>query len=67
MEGKDKEMTYESAKERLEAITSELEAGTVQIDLLAKRLKEAQELLRFCKEKLTKAEEEVGKLLQPAS
>ncbi|MCR5819381.1 MAG: exodeoxyribonuclease VII small subunit [Bacteroidaceae bacterium] len=64
MEGKEKEITYESAKERLEAITSELEAGNVHIDLLAKRLKEAQELLRFCKDQLTKAEEEVTKLLE---
>ena len=35
----------------------------MDIDLLAQNLKEAQSLVEFCKEKLTKVEEEVKKCL----
>lgn len=56
-------LTYEAAMKRLETITREMEAGEVPIDLLATKLKEAQQLLSFCKDKLTRAEAEVQKLL----
>ena len=59
-----KELTYETAMERLETFAREMESGDVAIDLLATKLKEAQRLLTFCKEKLTKADEEVKKLLE---
>lgn len=49
--------------ERLETLAKEMETGDVAIDQLAAKLKEAQQLLTFCKDKLTKAEEEVQKLL----
>ncbi len=57
------ELTYETAMERLEQLAREMETGEVPIDLLAARLKEAQQLLQFCKDKLTKADAEVKKLL----
>jgi len=57
------ELTYEAAMERLENLTREMETGDVPIDLLSSRLKEAQQLLQFCKDKLTKADAEVKKLL----
>ena len=60
---KSEDMTYESAIERLETLAREMESGEVAIDLLAAKLKEAQ-LLAFCKDKLTKADEEVKKLLE---
>lgn len=50
--------------ERLETLAREMEEGNVAIDLLATRLKEAQQLLAFCRDKLTRAGEEVGKLLE---
>ncbi len=56
-------LTYEAAMKRLETLTREMEAGEVPIDLLATKLKEAQQLLTFCKDKLTRAEAEVQKLL----
>ena len=56
-------MTYETAMERLEALAREMENGDIVIDELAAKLKEAQQLLSFCKDKLTKADEEVKKLL----
>ena len=60
----EKTLTYEAAMERLEKLAKEMETGDVAIDQLAAKLKEAQQLLTFCKDKLTKAEEEVQKLLE---
>ena len=57
------ELTYEGAMERLEILAREMEGGEVAIDQLAVKLKEAQQLLSFCKDKLTKADEEVQHLL----
>ena len=57
-------LTYETAMQRLEALAREMEAGQVPIDELAAKLQEAQQLLRFCQDKLTKADAEVQKLLQ---
>ena len=60
-------MTYELAVERLETLVREMEQGHVPIDQLAAKLKEAQQLLAFCKEQLTKADAEVQKLLGDAA
>ncbi len=57
-------MTYAKAMARLEALVEEMEQGELDIDLLGSRLKEAQELVRFCKEKLYKAGEEVKKIME---
>ena len=59
----EKGLTYKAAMERLETLTKEMENGEIAIDQLATKLKEAQQLLQFCKDKLTKADEEVRKLL----
>lgn len=59
----EKELTYKTAMERLETLTKEMENGDIAIDQLATKLKEAQQLLQFCKDKLTKADEEVQKLM----
>ena len=56
-------LTYEDAMKHLETLAAEMENGNVPIDRLAEKLKEAQQLLAFCKDKLTKADEEVKKLL----
>lgn len=57
------ELTYEAAMEQLEKLARDMENGDIAIDQLATKLKEAQQLLQFCKDKLTKADEEVRKLL----
>lgn len=56
-------LTYEVAMAKLEKLTREMEAGEIAIDELASKLKESQQLLQYCKDKLTKADEEVRKLL----
>ena len=59
----EKEMTYEKAMKRLEQIVAKIENGEMDIDSLAKSLKEAKTLVGYCKNKLTSVEEEVKKCL----
>lgn len=56
-------VSYEEAMKRLEQLAQEMENGEVAIDQLSTKLKEAKELLKYCKTLLTKADEEVQKLL----
>ncbi|MCM1311905.1 MAG: exodeoxyribonuclease VII small subunit [Bacteroides sp.] len=56
-------MTYEQAMKRLEQIVSQIENGQMDVDSLAASLKEAKELVDFCKGKLLKAEKEVKNIL----
>lgn len=58
------EMTYTEAFARLEKLTQDIEQGTLDIDNLAAALKEAQELLKLCKEKIGNIEKEVNQILQ---
>ena len=57
------EMTYEQAMSQLETLARQDEDGSLPIDQLAAKLKDAQQLLQFCQQKLTAAEQEVEKLL----
>lgn len=57
-------LTYTEATERLNAIIRETESGALDIDQLTTKLKEAQELLAFCQDKLLATDNEVRKLLQ---
>jgi len=57
------EMTYEQAMSQLETLARQAEDGSLPIDQWAAKLKDAQQLLQFCQQKLTAAEQEVEKLL----
>ena len=57
-------LTYTQAVERLEEIMSSIQGGGMDVDKLAVALKEASELVRFCREKLFKVDEEVKLLLE---
>jgi len=59
-----KEETYTQAFERLQKIVSQIESGELEIDQLADMIKEANKLIAFCNDKLTKADQEVKKLSQ---
>ncbi|MDE5550770.1 MAG: exodeoxyribonuclease VII small subunit [Bacteroidaceae bacterium] len=59
----EKEMTYEQAMKRLEQIVKQIEVGEMDIDSLTANLKEAKNLVTFCKDKLTNVETEVKKCL----
>lgn len=54
---------YEEAMQQLEDIAERMERGELDIDSLCEQLKTAQRLIKMCKEKLTKTDEEIKKLL----
>jgi exodeoxyribonuclease VII small subunit len=49
---------------RIEEITGQIEAGEMNVDELAKHVKEASDLLKFCKSKLFETEQEIEKILK---
>jgi exodeoxyribonuclease VII small subunit len=57
-------LTYEQALTRIEEITGQIEAGEMNVDELAKQVKEASDLLKFCKSKLFETEQEIEKILK---
>ena len=59
-----KKETYSQAIERLEKIVRQIDSNELEIDELSEKIKEANEIIAFCTEKLTKADREVEKLLQ---
>lgn len=52
-------MKYEEAMQKLETISRELEGGNIPIDEMATKLKEAGELIKFCKGQLLAVEEQL--------
>lgn len=57
-------MKYEEAIKRLEEIVSGIEENKMDIDQIGDRIKEARELIRFCRDKLYKTDEEIKKILE---
>ena len=57
---------YEEAIRQIEEIVDRLENDDIDIDTLEPELKKAQKLIKMCKDKLTKTEEEVKKILDEA-
>lgn len=55
--------TYSEAMRRLEVIVSKIEGNELDIDELGENLKEAQKLIKFCKDKLYKTDQEIRKML----
>lgn len=58
-----KDIKYEAAYAELQAIVRKMENDELDIDQMAEQLKRAQELIRLCKDKLTKTDEEIKKIL----
>ena len=59
-----KKETYEQAMRRLEEIVEKIESNELDIDSLGEHLKEAQNLIGFCRDKLYKADAEIKKMLE---
>ena len=57
-------MTYEESLKQLEDIVQQMEVGKYSIDQLAEKLKQAQQLISQCKEKLYKTDTEIKKILE---
>ena len=58
-----KEQKYEAAMRQLEDIAAKMENGELDIDSLSEQLKTAQKLIKQCKDKLTKTDEDIRKIL----
>lgn len=59
---KKEEMKYEEAFAQLQAIVRKMENDEYSIDEIAAQLKTAQRLIKLCKDKLSKTEEEILKI-----
>ncbi len=57
-------INYEKAVAELEEIARKMENDQLDIDSLTLQLKRAQQLIRLCKDKLTKTDEEIKKILE---
>lgn len=58
------EFKYEEAVHEIEQIVAKMESNTTDIDAMAEQLKRAQKLIKLCKDKLTKTDEEIKKVLE---
>ena len=61
-----KENKYEEALQELQAIVHRMENDELDIDQLSTQLKRAQQLIKLCKDRLTKTDEEIKKILAEA-
>lgn len=58
------EIKYEEALSQLEDIVSKMENEELDIDELTTELKQAQKLVKLCKDKLTKTDKEIKTILK---
>ena len=59
----EKETKYEAAYAELQEIVRKMEGEEMDIDQMAEAVKRAQELIKLCKDKLTKTDENIRKIL----
>jgi exodeoxyribonuclease VII small subunit len=59
-----KDMSFEEAMKRIEAVVNELEKGEMSLEDSLKSFEEAVKLARVCHEKLEKAQKKVSKLIK---
>lgn len=57
------ELKYEAAFAELQTIVRKMENDELDIDQMSEQLKRAQQLIKVCKDKLTKTDEEIKKIL----
>lgn len=58
-----KKMSYRQAAEQLEEIVAQIENGELGIDELSKKVEEAAELVKMCKEKLRQTDADIEQML----
>jgi exodeoxyribonuclease VII small subunit len=58
-----KKLTYGKAIAELQGIISEIERESIDVDVLAEKVKRATYLIKYCKEHLRTTEEEVKNIL----
>lgn len=57
------ELKYEEAMATLEQIVARMENNELNLDTMSEQLKKAQRLIKLCKDKLTKTDQEIRKIL----
>lgn len=57
------DLSFEESLEKLEEIVEKLENGDVPLDDAIDEFNTAMQLVKFCDEKLTKAEESIAKIV----
>ncbi len=57
-------MKYEEAMATLEQIVARMENNELDLDTMSEELKKAKQLIKLCKDKLTKTDQEIRKLLK---
>ena len=63
----EKKINYEAALSEIEEIVNKMENDEFDIDQLSVNLKRAQTLIKLCRDKLTKTDAEIKKLLGTVS
>ena len=58
-----KDLKYEEAMATLEQIVARMENNELDLDTMSEERKKAQQLIKLCKDKLTKTDQEIRKLL----
>ena len=59
----DKNLKYEDALKRIEELVQLLENKEVSIEELTGKVKNGKELIEYCREKLTRTEVEINKII----
>ena len=59
-----KEESYKEAIEKLRRIVAEIDRDELDVDLLSEKVKEANRLIKLCKEKLYKVDADVRNVLE---
>lgn len=58
-----KDLKYEEAMATLEQIVARMENNELDLDTMSEELKKAQQLIKLCKDKLTKTDQEIRKII----
>lgn len=64
MEKEMSKINYTTAKKELEEIVASIESGELDVDALTDKVKRASDLISFCKDKLSKTDKELQKILE---
>jgi exodeoxyribonuclease VII small subunit len=59
----EREKSYRESLARIREIVDEIESGELDLDVLSERVREASELLRYCRDHLTATDEQLKQTL----
>lgn len=62
-DGDDTAIGYADAMRELEAILEELEGDDLDVDVLADRVRRASELIKLCRGRITRAQDDVARIV----